>query len=156
MIGTLNNSIPNLHQRSLISRVQQAVSGEQTTSKLKEGSRYAALIDFCSGPGYRELSAGAARPSELQGIAAAGSHLGIHPTVDKFLQAGLAAKVFDVGVVGRHVFPGIDFEHLVARSLVMRAVRLAPRQPPMVHVAFLFSADVAVEGLRPGHFVNLT
>lgn len=104
----------------------------------------------------RGLSAGAARSSELQGIAAgAGSHLGIHPAVDKFLQTCLAAKVFGVGVVRRHVFPGIDFEHLVARRLVMRAVRLAPRQPPMVNAAFLLSADIAIERLCPGHFATL-
>lgn len=103
------------------------------------------------------LSAGAAGASEFQGIGGrTGSHLCIHPAIDQFLQAGLAAQVFGSGVVRGHVFPGINFEHLVARSLVMRAVGLGPCQPPMIDGAFLLSADIAIERFRPGHSTNLT
>src|SRR5262249_30016739 len=75
----------------------------------------------------------------------------IHPAVDQLLQTGLAAKVFGSSVVRQHVFPGIDFEHLASRSIIVRTVRLAPGQPPMIDAAFLLSANIAIERLRPGH-----
>ena len=78
-------------------------------------------------------------------------HLGIEPAVYEFLQAGLAAEMFGVGIMGKHVFPGIDLEHVTLRGCVVRTVRLSPGQPPVVDAAFLLAADVAVEGFGPGH-----
>ena len=84
----------------------------------------------------------------------AGGHLMIHPPVDQLLQACLPAQVLDRSIVGGHVLPRIYLQHLPLGSVLMRTVRFRPGQPPVVHGAFLFSADIAIAGLGPGHFTN--
>src|SRR5215510_5188486 len=63
--------------------------------------------------------------------------------------------MFGLGVMRRHVLPGINPEHGTRRSFLMRAVRLGPRQPPVINAAFLFSANIAIERFRPGHAAPL-
>src|SRR5437016_11588678 len=70
--------------------------------------------------------------------------------------------MFYLRVVGGHVLPRINLEQLPFGSLLMRAVRFNPYQPPVVHIAFLLAADVTIESLSPGqsstsvfHFVYL-
>src|SRR5262245_57962177 len=63
--------------------------------------------------------------------------------------------MFGLGVMRRHVLPGINPEHGTRRSFLMRAVRLGPRQPPVINAAFLFSANIAIEGFRPGYAAPL-
>jgi hypothetical protein len=79
------------------------------------------------------------------------AHLSIHPAVNELLQARLPAQVLGRGVVRGHVLPRINLEHLPRGSILMRAVRFRPGQPPVVDAAFLFPTDVAIEGLGPGH-----
>ena len=58
--------------------------------------------------------------------------------------------MFCMHVVRGHVFPGINLEQLPFGGLLMRAVGFRPRQPPMVYVAFLLSADITIKRLGPG------
>jgi hypothetical protein len=60
--------------------------------------------------------------------------------------------MFRIRVVRRHVFPGIDFQHMPFRGLLVRTVGLSPNQPPMVYGALLLTADIAVERFGPGQF----
>src|SRR5215813_4633015 len=131
--------------------VTGTVAKIQPWKRGKEGSRCCPLVFYSAGFKSKRLSAAPAGLSGLQRNDRIRSHLRVHPTVNKFLQAGLAAKVFGGSVVRQHVFPGIDLEHLASRSIIMWTVRLAPGQPPMVDAAFLLSANIAIEGLRPGH-----
>src|SRR6185312_1615644 len=43
----------------------------------------------------------------------------VHPAGDEGLQAGLSAEVLYLGVVGRHVLPGIDLQHGFYRCAVV-------------------------------------
>jgi hypothetical protein len=79
------------------------------------------------------------------------AHFHVEPPVDQFLQAGLATKVFGRSVMRKHVFPGIDLEHVAFRRVRMGAVRLAPGEPPVVYRAFLLAADIAIKSFGPSH-----
>src|SRR5581483_10645697 len=81
-------------------------------------------------------------------------HLSIQPAIDKFLQAGLPAQMFHCGVMSQHVFPRIDLEQMPLRSIRMRTVGFAPRQPPVIHAPLLLAADIAIKCFSPGHLFS--
>jgi hypothetical protein len=80
------------------------------------------------------------------------SHFLIEPSVYKLLQAGLSAQMLGGSIVRQQCLPGINLEHVAFRRVWMRAKRLIPCQPPVVSIAFLFAANIAIKGFCPGHW----
>src|SRR5947209_17383397 len=80
------------------------------------------------------------------------AQLRVEPAIHQLLQTCLAAKMFCGRVMGQHVFPGINLEHLAFRGLSMRAKGLAPGEPPVVNRPLLLAANIAIKSLSPGQW----
>src|SRR5579864_3637366 len=60
--------------------------------------------------------------------------------------------MFHIGIMGRHVFPGIDFQQWARIGLFVRwPIVVSPRQPPVIDIALLLAANFTMKSLSPRH-----